>query len=120
VPLADRYDVLDLCLNVAKANGSVVAEELAALKNLASWLEVDADRFRAMMEKTLPVSMHQVKDAEVTLGVTSDMSERETLQRLNKEYCKWNSRVTSSDPQVQAQADQMLKLIAEARVEYIA
>ena len=107
-------------MNVAKANGSVVAEELAALKNLASWLEVDADRFRAMMEKTLPVSMHQIKDEEVILGVTSDMSEKETLQRLNKEYCKWNSRVTSSDPQVQAQADQMLKLIAEARAEYIA
>lgn len=119
-PLADRYDILDLCLNVAKANGSVVAEELTILKNLASWLEVDADRFRAMMEKILPISMHQVKDAEVMLGVTSDMSEKETLQRLNKEYCKWNSRVTSSDPQVQAQADQMLKLIAEARAECIA
>ncbi len=119
-PLADRYDILDLCLNVAKANGSVVAEELPVLKNLASWLEVDADRFRAMVEKTLPVSMHQVKDAEVILGVTSDMNEKETLQRLNKEYCKWNSRVTSSDPQVQAQADQMLMLIAEARAEYIA
>ena len=119
-PLADRYDMLDLCLNVAKANGSVVAEELAVLKRLASWLEVDADRFRAMVEKTLPVSMHQVKDAEAILGVTSDMSEKETIQRLNREYCKWNSRVTSSDPQVQAQADEMLQLIAEARAEYIA
>jgi hypothetical protein len=119
-PLADRYDILDLCLNVAKANGSVVEQELAVLKNLATWLEVDTDRFRAMMERTLPVSMHQTKDAEFILGVTSDMSEKETLQRLNKEYCKWNSRVTSSDPQVQAQADEMLKLIAEARAEYIA
>ena len=119
-PLADRYDMLDLCLNVAKANGSVAAEELAVLKNLANWLEVGPDRFRAMMEKTLPVSMHQVKDAEVILGVTSDMSEKETLKRLNREYCKWNSRVTNSDPKVQAQADEMLKLIAEARAEYIA
>lgn len=119
-PLAHRYDILDLCLSVAKANGSVAAEELTVLKNLANWLQVDADRFRAMVEKTLPVSMHKVKDTEVILGVTSDMSEKETLQRLNREYSKWNSRVTSSDPEVQAQADEMLKLIADARAEYIA
>jgi hypothetical protein len=119
-PLADRYDILDLCLNVVKAKGLAVEEELAILKNLASWLEVDADRFRAMMEKILPVSMHHVKDAEVILGVTSEMSEKETLRQLNRQYSKWNSRVTSSDPQVQAQADQMLKLIADARAEYMA
>ena len=118
-PIGDRYDILDLCLHVAQANGLVVAEELAILKNLASWLEVDMNSFRAMMEKTLPVGMHQVKDVEVTLGVTSDMSREKTRKQLNQEYSKWNSRVTSSDPQIQAQADQMLKLIAEARSEYV-
>jgi len=118
-PVADRYDILDLCLNAAGAKGSVVAEELTILRNLATWLEVDVDRFRAMMEKTLPVSMHEVKDAQVVLGLTSDMSEESACQQLSREYSKWNSRVTSSDPEIQAQADQMLKLIAEARSEYI-
>jgi len=118
-PLAGRYDILDLCLHVAQANGRVVAEELAILKNLASWLEADANRFRAMMERTLPVHMHQVKDAEVIFGVTSDMSKEKTRRQLNKQYSKWNSRVISSDPEIRAQADQMLKLIAEARSQYI-
>jgi len=118
-PLADRYDILDLCLHVAQANGRVAAEELAILKNLASWLEADANRFRAMMEKTLPVHMHQVKDAEVILGVTSDMSEEKTRRQLNQQYSKWNSRVISSNPEIRAQADQMLKLIAEARTQFI-
>jgi len=118
-PIADRYDILDLCLHVAKANGRVAAEELAILKNLASWLEVDTNKFRAMMEKTLPVNMHQVKDAEVIFGVTSDMSKEKTKRQLNKEYGKWNSRVTSSDPEIRAQADQMLELIAKARSRYV-
>ena len=118
-PLADRYDILDISLHVAQANGRVAAEELAILKNLASWLEVDADRFRAMMERTLPVNMHQVKDAEVIFGVTSDMGKEKTRRQLNKQYSKWNSRVTSSDPGIRAQADQMLKLIAEARSQFI-
>jgi len=117
-PLAERYDILDLCLYVAQANGSVSAEELDVLKDLANWLEVDTNRFREMMAKILPVSMCEVKDAEVILGVTSDMSGEKALEHLNKEYIKWNSRVTNSNPEIQSQADQMLKLIAEARSRY--
>ena len=118
-PHADRYDILELCLNVARVNGRVVAEELKILKNLASRLELDTRKFRTMMEKILPVDMHQVKDAEVIFGVTSDMSREKTRHQLNKEYGKWNSRVTSSDPKIRAQADQMLELIAKARNQYV-
>jgi len=118
-PLADRYDTLDLCLRVAQADGVAAVEELTLLKNLADWLEVDPDRFREMMEKILPAGMHEVKDVEVILGVTSDMSKDKTRKRLNKEYSKWNARVTNTDSEIQAQADDMLKFIAETRSEYV-
>lgn len=118
-PLAERYDILDLCLHVAQANGVATAEEIALLKNMAAWLEVDADRFREMVGRILPVDMHEIRDEEVILGVSSDMSKEKTRQQLNKEYFKWNSRVTNSDPQIQSQADHMLRLIAEARKEYV-
>jgi tellurite resistance protein len=119
VPLAQRYDFLDLCLRVAQANGVASAEEMALLKNLAEWLEVDTNRFRNMVEKTLPVGMHEVKDEEVILGLSANMSKEKTRRQLNEEYNKWNARVTSSDPEIQSQADQMLKLIAEARSQYV-
>jgi tellurite resistance protein len=119
VPIAQRYDILDLCLQVAQANGVASSEEINLLKNLADWLEVDPKRFRSMVEKTLPVDMHETKDQEVILGVSSDMGKEKTREQLNKEYIKWNSRVTSSDPAIQNQADQMLKLIAEARRQYV-
>ena len=118
-PIADRYDILDLCLHVAQANGVATVEELALLKKLASWLEIDINRFHSMMEKTLPANMHEVEDVEVILGVTLDMSKDETRQHLNKEYRKWNARVTNFDPEIQTQADHMLKLITQARSEYI-
>jgi len=119
-PVAQRYDILELCLYVAQSKGSVTAEELTFLKNMASWLEVDSDRFRIMMEKILPVDMHEVRDVETILGITSDMSKERVRKHLNKEYGKWNSRVTNADPDIQTQADQMLKLIAEARSQYTA
>jgi hypothetical protein len=119
-PVAQRYDILELCLYVAQSKGSATAEELTFLKNMADWLEVDADRFRVMMEKVLPVDMHEVRDVEAILGITSDMSKERVRKHLNKEYSKWNSRVTNADPDIQTQADQMLKLIAEAKSQYTA
>jgi len=117
-PVAQRYDILELCLYVAQSKGSVTADELTLLKNMAEWLEVNSDRFRIMIEKVLPVDMHQVRDVETILGITSDMSKERVRKHLNKEYSKWNSRVTNADPDIQNQADQMLKLIAEARSQY--
>ncbi len=115
-----RYEVLDLCLRVARAKGSVTAEEMGMLKGLANQIEIDAAKFRAMVEKILPVEIHEVMNIDDILGITSDMSSEKTRRHLNKEYSKWNSRVTSANPQIQSQADQMLKLIAEARGKYVA
>jgi tellurite resistance protein len=119
-PLAERYDILELCLRVVQANGRATTEELNLLKSLAAWLEVDPDRWRAMVQRILPSEIHETMDVELILGVSSNMDREETRQHLNKEYRKWNARVTSSDPQVQTQADSMLEFIAEAREEYIA
>ncbi len=118
-PLADRYDIMNLCLYVAQANGSVTTEELNLLKNFANWLEIDADKFREMIQRVLTIDMHEVKDVETILGVTSDMNNEKARRHLNKEYSKWNARVTNADPEIQSQADQMLKLIAEARSQFI-
>jgi hypothetical protein len=118
-PPADRYDIVDLCLHVARAKQSVTGEMLAALRDLANWLDVDMDRFRAMLEKTLPASVCQVEDLEIILGLTPNVSAEKARMQLNKEYSKWNARVTNSSPEIQAQADQMLRLIAEARTQYV-
>ena len=72
-----------------------------------------------MMEKIIPVDMHETADIETLLGITSDMSQEKAREHLNKEYAKWNSRVTNSDPKIQSQADQMLRLIAEARTQLV-
>lgn len=118
-PMVGRLDIMDLCLRVAGAKGQVTATDIGLLKNLAQWLRIDRTRLRAMVEKTLPVSMHQSEDAEMILGVTTEMSQDEVRHQLNREYAKWSSRVISSDPAIRKQADQMLNLIANARTQYI-
>ena len=118
-PMVGRLDILDLCLRVAAAKGQVTKAELTLLKDLAEWLQIDRNRLRAMVEKILPVSMHKTQDAEIILGVTTEMTKDEARHQLNREYAKWSSRVISSDPSIRKQADQMLNLIANARTEYV-
>jgi len=118
-PLADRYEILELCLRVAQANGTVAVEEITLLRKLARWLKVDPERFRTMMVKILPASMYEVKNRQVLLGVTLDMGKDEARRQLNKEYRKWNARVTNFNREIQAQADHMLNLITEARSQYV-
>jgi len=119
VPVAERYDILELCLRVAQAGGRASAQEVSLVKDIAGWLHVSRDRFRSMMEKLLPASIYETEDIEAALGIGPEMDAEQIRQHLNKEYRKWNARVTSSDPQVQAQADYMLKFIARARKEYV-
>jgi hypothetical protein len=118
-PLVGRLEILDLCLRVAAAKGQVTIAELELLKDLSDWLGIDRSRLRVMVEKTLPVEMHQTKDAEMILGVTDEMSMEEARRQLNHEYAKWSSRVISTDPAIRRQADQMINLIADARTQYV-
>ncbi len=115
---AVRYDILQYCLQIAALRGEVSGPTLRLLWNLAAWFDVDVERFRAMVTKILPVDMHEAMDVEVLLGLQPDMDREEILNKLNREYAKWNSRVTNTDKDVQTQADQMLEIIAQTRQQY--
>lgn len=117
--LIERYDILELCLNVVRTNGIASAKQLSLLKNMAIWLEVDHGRFRSMVERILPANMHEVEDVEIVLGITANMSRETARQCINNEYRKWNARVTNLDPAIQNQANYMLQFIARARSEYV-
>jgi hypothetical protein len=118
-PMVGRLEIIDLCLRVAGAKGQVVSAELMMLKDLAEWLHVDRTRLRVMIEKILPVHMHETQDTEIILGVTEEMTDQEARHQLNREYAKWSSRVISTDPAIRQQADEMIQLIADARVQYV-
>jgi hypothetical protein len=118
-PSARKYDVLEVAMQVAAAKKNVTSRQMKLLTELANYLELDSQRARAMADKIILLRNRETRDAADVLGVTCDMNREKTREYLNKEYAKWNARVTSCDPNVQTQADQMLKLIAEARDTYV-
>jgi hypothetical protein len=117
--IVERYDAMELCLQVAKTGGGIDGKQTAVLSQMADLLEIDTDKFRAMVQKILPVSMYEAKDMEFILGITADMSDEEARQQLNYEYRKWNARVTHPNTETRAQAGRMLALIADARQKYV-
>jgi hypothetical protein len=117
--IMERYGAMKLCLEVVGIRGAASNEITALLSHIADLLDVDKEKFRSMVQKLLPLSTQEASNVEFILGITPDMSAETTRQQLNQEYQKWNARVTHPDPAIQAQADQMLQLIAEARSKYV-
>ena len=117
--IMERYGAMKLCLEIVGARGVVNKEVTSLLSHIADLLDIDRDKFRSMAQKLLPVSTQEASNVEFLLGIASDMNAEMVRQRLNDEYQKWNARVTHPDPVIQAQAEQMLQLIAEARNTYV-
>ncbi len=113
--IVDIYDAMKLCLRTIGSAGTADRAQTALIGRIAKALQVDEKRFRAMSQKILPVALHKETDLEFILGISADMDPDVGRLRLREEYQKWNARVTNPDPAIQAQADQMLALIAEAR-----
>jgi uncharacterized tellurite resistance protein B-like protein len=114
-----RCDILQLCMYVAKATGTVTEGKFNTLGNIADRLEIDKGQFFEMTERFLPPDICEVKDVSLLVGITSDMSKDQARERINKQYRKWSARVTNFDPEIRQQAALMLDYIAKARNEYI-
>lgn len=117
--IVDIYDAMDLCLRIISSGGVAQPEQTELISQIASCMEVDETKFRAMTQKILPIHIHQQHDLEFIFGITTEMTSDHRRRRLNDEYQKWNARVTHPDREIQTQADQMLTLIAEARSEIL-
>ena len=107
-PAGLRLDIMRLFLNVAKADGIVTQPEMIVINKFASWLQIERAKFRAALEQLIPLSICQIKDADVLLGITSDMDSESVCKYLNEEYRRWNARVTNADAKIREQAAHML------------
>ena len=111
--MGDKYDILELCLKVASADGTAMDVELDLVNSLAESLGVDRDRFRTMTDKILPVSIHETEDVNTILGIDQSWTVEQKRKHLRQENRKWRALATHSDPEKQKQARQMQELIAK-------
>ena len=117
-PLAHRYKIIELCMKVASADGIAKTIELEFLRSLSIWLELNYTTVAMMMETFVPVNIQETPDAEFILGLDENMSQKDRHEKLNREYKKWNGRVTNPDHSIRIQAKKMIELISSLRNNY--
>ena len=113
--LATRCNILKLFLQIIAAGDKTSDRQVELLKDIAAWLDIHPERLRAMIEETRPFSMHKVKDIEICLGITDQMSGEQVQKQLSREYRKWNSRVINTNAKIREEAKGMLDLIGETK-----
>jgi uncharacterized tellurite resistance protein B-like protein len=117
---AMKYEAVELCLDVMKADGSASAGEMRAIRNIAKSLELDYDEFERLKDRSiLGIDTDQDSDTDALLGIQSDWTPEQTKKHLARLYAKWNSRVTSlPEGPDRETAQHMLDTIAAARTKY--
>jgi tellurite resistance protein len=118
-PEPERFELMRLCIAVAKADGEVTEREMEVLNRLGMWLVLDRGKIRQMMEQLMPADLSGFKNIDAALGITNDMDPELIRKYLNEEYRRWNARVTNSDPNVRKRAESVLGMIAQARQKYV-
>ena len=116
---AELYETMALCLKVAGADGIAKAIEMDYINYIALSLDLDTERYKAMVEKELPLDMHERQTTESILGIHQNMSKEEIRKCLNQEYKKWSGRVTHLDPKKRRESEVILQMLAEARKQYL-
>ncbi len=118
-----KYEIIELCMDVMKADGAADPNEVRELKRIANLIGLDEARYTALLDKRLAeVGTIVVGSSSDSLGsmvgITPGMTKEEIRKHLNKEYRKWNARVSHDDEKIRIRAEQMMDYIAEARQKY--
>mgnify|MGYP001186415988 CR=1 FL=1 len=115
---AEKYEAIELCLDVIKADNKLESSEIEQVNFLAAMLNIEPERFRALQDRRI-TDVDQIdittESAAQILGITDDMTKEEIKTHLASEYRKWNSRVNSSDEKVREKAKEMLFVIGQVR-----
>jgi len=118
----EKYNALELCMDVMAADGKAEVSEMDALDRIAKTLRVDNKAYRELREQRIAklTDVGEVAgNLNTMLGITADMSAADVRAHLSAEYRKWNSRVSHQDEKVRARAEQMLLLIGDARAKFV-
>ncbi len=118
----EKYEALELCMDVMAADENADAVEIKELDRIAKALKVDPKTFRNLREQRFAkmTNIHEVSDnLDTMLGITREMTPEQIKGHLSAEYRKWNSRVSHSDEKIRKRASEMLLMIGEARKKHV-
>lgn len=119
---ADKFDLVELCLDVMVADGEADKQELKQISKIAEMIGVDYEEINKMKDQRLvKLNPNAASNAspEETLGIDPKWDKQKINAHILSLYSKWNGRLNSLPEGTEREnAQKMLDLIAEARKKY--
>lgn len=119
---ADKYDLIELCLDVMAADGEADKEELKYIEKISKLIGVDYNEITKMKDQRLiklDPSTSSAEGLEEKLGIDPNWDKAKIKKHIINLYGKWNGRLNSLPEGIERDnAQKMLDLIAEARKKY--
>lgn len=118
--LNEKYEAINLLLNVVSADNKLGKEENDLLTKIVRSLEVDEKEFNKMKEKIIAtVDVIDEDETDETLfNISAKMSKDEKCKLLRKEYSRWNAQTNNSDIKIKTRAKRMVEIAARLRTKY--
>ena len=117
----ERYEVINLLLNIATDDKTLTLEENKFLDNAAKKLELNQNKYLEI-KKIETASLKFVdfgdKADESIFGISNEMDDKEKCRILRQEYSRWNSQTNNNDKDKRVRAKEMVNLIANLRKQY--
>jgi tellurite resistance protein len=110
-----RQSAYEICARITACDNEVDQREHRALTFIAKSLNLDGDFVREVNDRFLKISMFKNATDEQLVGMPSGLTVQEKIAFINREYKKWRSRVTHSDPKVVSEANQRLDRLTKLR-----
>ena len=117
----ERYEVINLLLNIATHDNTLTSTENKFLDNVAEKLELNQSKYLEI-KKIETASLKSVdfgdKADESIFGLSKDMDDKTKCRILRQEYSRWNSQTNNSNKDKRVRAKEMVNLIANLRKQY--
>ena len=117
----ERYEIINLLLNIATNDDTLIAKENSFIDNVAKKLELNQNKYQEI-KRIETASLKSVdfgdKADESIFGITKDMDNKEKCKILRQEYSRWNSQTNNNDKTKRNRAKEMTILAANLRKQY--
>ena len=117
----ERYEIINLLLNIATNDDTLIAKENSFIDNVAKKLELNQNKYQEIKRiETASLKSVDFGDQadESIFGITKDMDNKEKCKILRQEYSRWNSQTNNNDKTKRNRAKEMTILAANLRKQY--
>jgi tellurite resistance protein len=116
----NKFDTIELCMDVMAADGVAEESELRIIDSIASSIGLDQKEVERMKDERMVASNLGATESNslAILGLDDSMTKREKQKQLRQEFRKWNDRLNSIEAgEERDNAQRMLDRVAAAKAK---